>query len=249
MKSGNPVLNERAFSQAGTYGSSGAMTIQGAVGKSFILLFLAAATALWTWGQFSNPQSVLNGSLMVWVGAGAIAGFIIAIVTTFKKDWAPVTAPIYAVCEGVFLGGTSFLFNKAYPGIAVEAVALTFGVFFCLLAAYQAGIIRATPTFVRVIVLSTLAIGLFYLVSIVAGFFGVQIPLIHSSGGAGIAFSLLVVTVAALNLVLDFNLIEQASQEGAPKYMEWYSAFALLVTLVWLYIEILRLLSKLSDRK
>ena len=175
MKSGNPVLNERAFSQAGTYGSSGAMTIQGAVGKSFILLFLAAATALWTWGQFSNPQSVLNGSLMVWVGGGAIAGFII--------------------------------------------------------------------------VLSTLAIGLFYLVSIVAGFFGVQIPLIHSSGGAGIAFSLLVVTVAALNLVLDFNLIEQASQEGAPKYMEWYSAFALLVTLVWLYIEILRLLSKLSDRK
>lgn len=249
MKSGNPVLNERVFSQAGTYGSAEAMTIQGAVGKSFLLLALVMGAAFWMWGQLSNPQTGFAASYMVWVGASAILGFIVAIVTTFKKDWAPVTAPIYAVCEGVFLGATSFLFNKSYPGIAIEAVALTFGVFFCLLAAYQAGFIRATPTFMRVIVAATMAIALVYVVSMVMGLFGIQIPLIHSSGGAGIAFSIVVVIVAALNLVLDFNLIEQAAQEGAPKYMEWYSAFALLVTLVWLYIEILRLLSKLSDRK
>ena len=249
MKSGNPVLNERVFSQAGHYADGNAMTIQGAVGKTFILLALTVAPALWVWGEISNPQSTFLPYLIPAIGVSAIAGFIVAMVTSFKKEWAPVTAPIYAVFEGVFLGVMTSLFNKAYPGIAVEAVALTFGVLFCLLAAYQAGFIRATPTFTRVIVAATMAIALFYLISMVVGIFGIQAPLIHSSSGMGIAFSFVVVVVAALNLVLDFNLIEQGARDGAPKYMEWFSAFALLVTLIWLYVEILRLLSKLSNRR
>ena len=249
MKSGNPVLNQRVFSQAGVYGKSEAMTIQGAVGKTFILLALTFGVALWVWGEMANPGANLVRFLMPAVAVSAISGFIVAMVTCFKREWSPVTAPMYAVLEGVFLGVTTSLMNKAYPGIAIEAVALTFGVLFCLLAAYQAGLIRATPTFVRVIVAATMSIALFYIVTMVIGLFGVQIPLINSSSGMGIAFSFVVVIVAALNLVLDFNLIEQGAQEGAPKYMEWYSAFALLVTLVWLYIEILRLLSKLSDRR
>lgn len=249
MESSNPVLNQRVFSQAESYGRGDVMTIGGAVGKSLVLLALTFASALWAWSELVKPDSALAVYLMPAAFGCAILGFIIAIVTTFKKVWAPVTAPIYAVVEGVFLGVTSALINKSYPGIAVEAVALTFGVMFCLLAAYQAGFIRATPTFVRVIVAATMSIVLFYVVSMVIGFFGIQAPLINSSSGMGIAFSFVVVIVAALNLVLDFNLIEQGAQEGAPKYMEWYSAFALLVTLIWLYIEILRLLTKLSDRK
>jgi uncharacterized YccA/Bax inhibitor family protein len=249
MKSGNPVLNQRVFSQAGAYGRGEVMTIQGAVGKTFILLILTFGAALWVWSEIAKPEAELLKFLMPAVTGSAILGFIVAMVTSFKKEWSPVTAPIYAVLEGVFLGGMASLMNKAYPGIAIEAVALTFGVLFCLLAAYQAGFIRATPTFMRVVVAATMAIALFYIVTMVVGLFGIQIPLINSSSGMGIAFSFVVVIVAALNLVLDFNLIEQAAKEGAPKYMEWYSAFALLVTLVWLYIEILRLLAKLSDRR
>ena len=249
MKSGNPVLNERVFSQERDHASGNVMTIQGAVGKTFILLALTVAPALWVWGEMSNPQSLVLAYLMPTMAVSAILGFIMAMVTTFKKEWAPVTAPIYAVLEGVFLGVMTSLLNKSYPGIAIEAVALTFGVMFCLLAAYQAGFIRATPTFTRVIVAATMAICLFYVISMVIGFFGIQAPFIHSNSGMGIAFSFVVVIVAALNLVLDFNLIEQGAQQGAPKYMEWFSAFALLVTLIWLYVEILRLLSKLNSRR
>lgn len=249
MRSGNPVLNENVFSQSTSYDRSQAMTIQGAVGKTLILLFLTVLVAISVWNQLLNPEFVMSGFLLPSIAVSSILGFIVAIVTSFKKQWAAVTAPIYALCQGVFLGVTTFLLNRAYPGIAIEAVALTFGVMFCLLAAYQAGFIRATPTFMRVIVSATMAIALFYLVSMVLGIFGVQMPMIHSSSGVGIAFSFVVVIVAALNLVLDFNLIEQGAKEGAPKYMEWYSAFALLVTLIWLYVEILRLLAKLSNRR
>ncbi len=248
MRSGNPVLSEKVFSEA-TYDRSQAMTVGGAVGKTMILLFIVVAIALTVWDQLLKPEASLPGFLMPAVAVSGIAGFIVAIVTSFKKQWSPVTAPIYAVCQGVFLGVTTCLLNKAYPGIAVEAVMLTFGVLFCLLAAYQAGFIRATPTFMKVIVSATMAIALFYILSMVLGIFGIQMPMIHSNSGMGIAFSFVVVIVAALNLVLDFNLIEQGAREGAPKYMEWYSAFALLVTLIWLYVEILRLLSKLSSRR
>lgn len=249
MRSGNPVLNERIFTQVGSGVQGDVMTIQGAVGKTFILLAVTFAMAIWIWSELVSPQSPLVPYVMPISLVSGILGFIVAMVTTFKKEWAPVTSWIYAALEGVFLGVTTALFNKAYPGIAMEAVALTFGVLFCLLAAYQAGIIRATPTFMRVIVASTMAIALFYIITMVIGFFGIQAPLVNSSSGAGILFSFVVVIVAALNLVLDFNLIEEGAREGAPKYMEWFSAFALLVTLVWLYVEILRLLAKLSDRR
>lgn len=249
MRSGNPVLSEKVFGQSSSYDRSQAMTIQGAVGKALILLFLTVGIAITVWDQLLKPEASLIGFLMPAVAVSGILGFIVAIVTSFKKQWSPVTAPIYAACQGVFLGSMTFMLNKAYPGIAIEAVMLTFGVMFCLLAAYQAGFIRATPTFMKVIVSATMAIALFYILSMVLGFFGIQMPMIHSNSGMGIAFSFVVVIVAALNLVLDFNLIEQGAKEGAPKHMEWYSAFALLVTLIWLYVEILRLLSKLSSRR
>lgn len=249
MKSGNPVLNERVFTQVGNGVQGDVMTIQGAVTKTLILLAITFGMAVWMWSELVNPQSPLMPYVKVISLGSGILGFITAMVTSFKKEWAPVTAWIYAALEGVFLGVITTFFNQAYPGIAVEAVALTFGVLFCLLAAYQAGFIRATLTFMRVIVSATMAIALVYIVSMVIGFFGIQMPLIYSSSGVGVAFSFVVVIVAALNLVLDFNLIEEGAREGAPKYMEWFSAFALLVTLVWLYVEILRLLSKLSDRR
>jgi len=159
-----------------------------------------------------------------------------------------VTAPIYAVAEGFFLGGLSGLVNLRFPGIPFQAVCLTFGTLFMLLMAYQTGWIRATENFKLGVTAATGGICMLYLVSMVMGFFGMQIPFIHESGPIGIGFSVFVVIIAALNLVLDFDFIEHGAEHGAPKYMEWYAAFGLLVTLVWLYIEILRLLSKLARR-
>jgi uncharacterized YccA/Bax inhibitor family protein len=179
---------------------------------------------------------------------GAIGGFITAMVTIFKKTWSPVTAPLYALLEGLVLGAISALLEKVYPGIAIQAVGLTFGVLFCLLFAYSSRMIRVTAKFRLGVVAATGAIAVTYLVDMVLHFFGIQIPFIHQSGFWGIAFSVVVVIIASLNLVLDFDFIESGTQSGAPKYMEWYGAFGLMVTLIWLYLEILRLLSKLRDR-
>jgi len=177
---------------------------------------------------------------------GALGGFVVAMVTSFKKDWAAVTSPIYAVLEGLFIGGISLVMEQRFPGLVLQAVLLTFGVMFALLAAYQSRIIRPSETFKSVIVGATFGIVVVYLVSMVLQlFFHTEIPLINGSGPIGIAFSLVVVGIAALNLVLDFDFIENGVAAGAPKWMEWYAAFALTVTLVWLYIEILRLLSKM----
>jgi uncharacterized YccA/Bax inhibitor family protein len=169
-------------------------------------------------------------------------------VTVFKKEWSPVTSPVYALLEGVFLGAVSALFEKSYPGIVMQAVGLTFGVLFCLLAVYKSGIIKVTERFKLGVVAATGGIALFYLASIVAGFFGVRFSFIYGGGVLGIGFSLFVVAIASLNLVLDFDFIEKGSQRQIPKYMEWYGAFGLMVTLVWLYLEILRLLAKLQRR-
>ena len=178
----------------------------------------------------------------------AIGGFVAALVTVFKKEWAPVTAPLYALVEGFFLGAISAMYNFMYEGIVLQAVMLTFGTLFALLFAYRSGLIKATENFKLGVVAATGGIALVYLATIVLGFFGVSIPLIHESGLVGIGFSLFVVVIAALNLVLDFDFIETGVEQGAPKYMEWYGAFGLMVTLVWLYIEFLRLLSKLQSR-
>ena len=171
------------------------------------------------------------------------------MVTSFKPAWSPYTAPAYALFEGVFLGAISGFFDSMYPGVAIQAVLLTCGTFICLLLAYRSGLIKATENFKLGIVAATGAIGLIYLASFILGMFHIQIPLIHDNGIVGIGFSLVVVVIAALNLVLDFDFIEQGEAKGAPKYMEWYASFGLLVTLVWLYIEILKLLVKLSSRR
>ncbi|MFH1665684.1 MAG: Bax inhibitor-1/YccA family protein [Candidatus Omnitrophota bacterium] len=240
MRSGNPALRGDIFKDTAASGGAGAMTIQGTVNKTLLLLMLTVISATWVWG---NPAGLMP--LMV---PAAILGFITALVTIFKKEWAGITAPAYALLEGVFLGGISALFEAAYPGIVIQAVLLTFGTLFCLLVAYKSGLIKVTENFKLGVVAATGAIALIYIVSIIVGFFGVQMPLIHSSGPVGIIFSLIVVCIAALNLVLDFDFIEKGEEAGAPKYMEWYGAFGLMVTLIWLYLEMLRLLSKLRSR-
>ena len=172
---------------------------------------------------------------------------VMALVTTFKREWSAVTAPVYALLEGLFLGGLSAMLELRFPGIAIEAVALTFGTAFCMLMAYRSGLIRATQKFTMGIAAATGGIALVYLVTMVIGFFGVQVPLIYGSGPIGILFSLVVVVIAALNLILDFSVIEEGAANGAPRYMEWFAAFGLMVTLIWLYLEMIRLLSKLRD--
>jgi len=180
--------------------------------------------------------------------AGVIGGFICAMVTVFKKEWSPVTAPVYALLEGLALGGISAAFDLRYPGIGIQAVSLTFGTLFLLLLAYSSGVIKVTQKFRLGIVAATGGIALFYVMEMLLSFFGVRFAAINGSGVIGIGFSLIVVAVAALNLVLDFDFIERGVQYGAPKYMEWYGAFGIMVTLVWLYLEILRLLAKMNRR-
>jgi uncharacterized YccA/Bax inhibitor family protein len=218
------------------------MTLAGVINRSVVLLLLVAGTATGVWAYSNTHPSVIYPMVMI----GALGGFAVAMVTSFKRDWSPVTSPIYAVLEGLFIGGISLVMEQRFPGLVLQAVLLTFGVMFALLAAYQTRIIRPSETFKSVIVGATFGIVIVYLVSMVMQlFFHTEIPLINGSGPMGIAFSLVVVGIAALNLVLDFDFIENGVASGAPKWMEWYAAFALTVTLVWLYIEILRLLSKM----
>lgn len=241
MRTANPALNAKAFDVARE--GAGVMTIQGTVSRTAMLLALLFAATLLTW----NPTATQAGT--GWLMTGALAGFVVALITVFNKRAAPVTAPLYAVCQGVFLGGISSLFERQFPGIVVQAVLLTFGTLGALLLAYTSRLIRVTENLRLGIVAATGGIALFYLASWILGFFGVRIPMIAGSGLAGILFSAVVVVIAALNLVLDFDFIEQGAERGAPKYMEWYAAFGLIVTLVWLYLEILRLLSKLQSRR
>jgi uncharacterized YccA/Bax inhibitor family protein len=248
MESSNPVLRNEAFTGYGRYAQADTMTSQGVVFKTAILLLLVVLSSSFTWMKFiqggGNPATV-SGLMML----GLIGGFITAMVTVFKSTWAPITAPIYALLEGLFIGGLSASFESQYPGIVIQATMLTFGTLLMMLAAYQSGMIRATENFKLGVIAATGGIALFYIVALVLGFFGVTIPFINSGGPLGIAFSVVVVIIAALNFVIDFDFIEQGAKKGMPKYMEWYGAFALMVTLIWLYIEILRLLSKVRSNK
>jgi uncharacterized YccA/Bax inhibitor family protein len=249
MRTGNPVLSQETFSRFGGYVEADqAMTLQGAVNKTGMLLALVLAGAMWTWYLFfqapTNPSAVTP-----WMLGGAIGGFIMALVTVFKQEWAPVTAPIYAVLEGLFLGALSAIGEAAYPGIVMQAVGLTFGTCLALLLAYSSGLIKATEKFKLGVVAATGAIAIVYLVTLVLSLFGVRVPMIYDNGLVGIGFSIVVVTIAALNLVLDFDFIESGVRNGLPRHMEWYAAFGLMVTLIWLYIEILRLLIKLRSRE
>ncbi len=241
MKSGNPALTENTFRSERTLHGSEAMTVGGTVNKTALLLAILLVTATFTW----NQGEAVGGFILV----GALGGLVVALVTVFKKHWAPVTAPVYAALQGLALGGISSVFESNYPGIVSQAVFLTFGVLASLLMAYRSGWIRATENFKLGVVAATGGILFVYVISFILGFFGVNIPLIHGSGPFGILFSIFVVVIAALNLVLDFDFIERGAEQGKPKYMEWYGAFGLMVTLVWLYLEILRLLAKLQQRR
>lgn len=238
FRTGNPTLGTHSFDVPRVHGED-AMTLPGTVNKTGISLLLLLGAAAFTWNQTASP---------IFIIVGALGGFVVALVTSFKREWAPITTPIYAVLEGLFLGGLSLTYEQRFPGIVINAVGLTFGTLAALLLAYRSGLIKATENFKLGVFAATGGIALLYLVSMGLGFFGVRIPFIHGSGIIGIGFSLFVVGLAALNLVLDFDFIERGAEAGAPKYMEWYGAFGLLVTLVWLYLEILRLLAKLQSR-
>lgn len=254
MKTSNPALSSETFSNlpGSGYGYGGAidatarMSLNGTVNKTGLLLVCAFATAAWTWHLFTQSRDITDVAPMLLVGG--IGGFIVAMVTVFKKEWSPVTAPMYALLEGLVLGGLSAVFDLRYPGIAVQAVGLTFGTLFVLLLAYSSRLIRVTDKFRLGVVAATGGIMVFYLIQMLLGFFGVRFLTINGAGPIGIGFSLVVCAIAALNLVLDFDFIEQGVNFGAPKYMEWYGAFGIMVTLVWLYLEILRLLSKMRSR-
>jgi uncharacterized YccA/Bax inhibitor family protein len=245
QRSANPVLGNNTFTRFRTLAGAETMTIQGTVNKVFLMLLLVVAGAAYTWNRMDPENPAATNLYMI---LGGIGGFIAALVTVFKVNWSPFTAPIYAVLQGLFLGGISAMLNAQFPGIVINAVALTFGTLFALLFAYKSGLIKATENFRLGVVAATGGIFFTYLISFVLGLFGVNVGFIHSNGTFGIIFSLVVVVVAALNLVLDFDFIEKGAESGAPKFMEWYGAFGLMVTLIWLYIEFLRLLSKLSSR-
>jgi uncharacterized YccA/Bax inhibitor family protein len=244
LRTSNPALSPKAFQ--GEIATGEVMTLQGTVNKTGILLICTVASAAWTWERFVAAGQQAVTPLLI---GGAIGGLIMALVTIFKKEWSPITAPIYALLEGLVLGGISASVNAAAPGIALEAVSLTFGTLFVLLLAYSSRLIPVTQSFRLGVVAATGGIVIVYLATFVLSFFGVHTFSIYGNGAIGIAFSAFVVIIAALNLVLDFDFIENAARMSVPKYMEWYAAFGLMVTLIWLYLEILRLLVKLRGRR
>jgi uncharacterized YccA/Bax inhibitor family protein len=240
MARSNPALRESVFRNALAGTAAERMTIPGTVLKAIILIALTIFSAGWVWSATMTNPAIVGTAVLV----GALGGFGVALLAMFRPQTAPFTAPLYAVLEGLALGAISAIYAASYHGITLQAVGLTCMVALAMLIAYQTGLIRATDTLRRVVISATLGIALFYLLSIVLGFFHVQMPLLQDNGPLGIGLSLVFAGVAALNLVLDFDLIERGARQGAPKYMEWYGGFALLMTLVWLYLEILRLLGK-----
>jgi len=244
FKTSNPALNEKTFE--GRVAVAGeTMTLQGTVNKTGVLLLCVVITSAWTWGiaHSQAPEAALP-----WMMGGLIGGLVFALVTIFKKEYSPITAPIYALCEGLVLGGISALLERSYPGIAIQAMGLTFGVTAVMLMLYRTGVLRATPKFTVGVVAATGGIFVVYMVDLVLGIFGRHVPLLNSAGPLGIGVSAVIVIIAALNLILDFDFVETGVHARAPKYMEWYGAFGIMVTLVWMYMEILRLLSKVRQR-
>lgn len=243
-QSSNPALSKNALTRVyndTSTDSAGVMTINGAINKTILALLLVTLSAYFTWNHTITTGNMSYGML------GAIGGFIVAMVTVFKPQWSHITTPVYAILEGLFLGGISAYFNQIYPGIAFQAIVLTFGVAFAMLFAYRSGLIKASSKFKKGVVAATGGIAIFYLLNIVFGFFGGGVSL-AGMGMFGIGIQIFIVGIAALNLILDFDMIERLSESGAPKVMEWYGAFGLTVTLVWLYLEILRLLALLAGR-
>ena len=245
MASGNPALNAKTFDGIAHDGEP--MTIAGSINKTAILLAVTIGAAAWCWGEGASATasgSTPADALIWYLLVGSIGGFLVALLTIWKKPWATYTAVPYAALEGLVIGGVSMLFEQDFPGIVLQAAGLTFAVFTAMLVIYRSRLIPITEGFKAGVVAGTAGIALLYLVDLVLMFLGKPIGFIHDGGTWGILFSLLVVTLAALNLVLDFDFIETGVREGAPRYLEWYAAFGLMVTLIWLYLEILRLLAK-----
>lgn len=246
FRSSNPALSEKVFAKHRATTQSDVMTFTGTKYKTFIMLALVVLGASYTW----RLASVGAASVNVWMIAGGIGGLITGIITAFSPRSAHITAPIYSVLQGLLLGGLSaFMAAQFEIAIITQAVGLTFATFFLMLLLYQSGTIKVTAKFRMGVFAATGAIALMYFISFVMSFFGVSMPYIHQGGTIGIIISLVVIVVAALNLALDFDMIERGVKQGAPKYMEWYGAFALMVTLIWLYIEFLRLLAKVNSRR
>lgn len=250
-KSGNPVLSEKKFTDTvldDLVINENAMTVRGTLNKFGFLFLMVMGTAFYSWKEFSQ-----GGNVQPLIWTGALGGLVVALVITFKKEWAPYLAPAYALLEGLFVGAISAYYDYAFaqqaPYIIITAVGLTFGTAIAMYLLYSFRIIRATEKFRAIIFTATAGIAIFYLITMVLRMFGMDVPFIHEGSTFGIIFSLFVVGIAALNLILDFDMIERGAESGAPKYMEWYGAFGLLVTIVWLYLEILRLLAKLSSRR
>ncbi|HQW84290.1 MAG TPA: Bax inhibitor-1/YccA family protein [Ferruginibacter sp.] len=251
FKSGNPTLAENRFKNTvldQVVSPDNVMTVKGTLQKFGFLFLMVMGTAFYAWKEYAEGGA--NAQTFIYVGA--FGGLGVAIVMMFKKEWAPYLAPLYALLEGLFVGAISayysFAFADVAPGIVMNAVGLTFGTAIAMYLLYSFKIIKATEKFKSIIITATAGIAIFYLIAIALGFFGIQIPFLHEGSAIGIGFSVFVVALAALNLILDFDMIERGAELGAPKYMEWYGAFGLLVTIVWLYLEILRLLSKMSKR-
>jgi len=242
MRSGNPAL-QKEFQV--TY-SGPSMTVGGAVNRTAMLLAILLISAGWTWNRFFDAAGDPSSVTPYLIG-GMLGGFIVALVAIFKPTTSPYTAPLYAVLEGLFIGAASALFEGQMPGIVLQAVGLTTAILAALLIVYKLRLIRVTEKFRLGVVIATGGVMLVYLVDLILRLFGLNVPFIHSNGAVGIGVSLVIVAIAALNLVLDFDFIETSAANGAPKYMEWYAGFGLLVTLVWLYLEMLRLLSKIRQ--
>lgn len=238
----NPVFSGNIAGNVVTV--SDGETLNGAINKCFILLGLVFMGSMFAWTSATANMDMIVSKAFTFM----IAGFVVALITIFKKEWAGYTAPLYAIIQGLVLGSISKAFEVSYPGIVMQAVLLTFGTMFGLLAAYRSGLIKVTEKFYAIVAAATMGILVAYLATWILGFFHISVPMIHSSGTAGIVFSGFVVVVAALNLVLDFNFIASISGKGYPKYIGWYAAFGLMVTLIWLYLEILHMLAKLRDK-
>lgn len=249
-QSGNPTLSQKIFTRSIDHSETEIMTVRGAMGKFGFLLFMVIAGAGYTWHLYEQGQLSLMNTLL-WVGM--IGGLISVLVIAFRPHLAAYIAPLYGILEGFFLGAISVIINnalaKSYPGLVMQAVGLTFGVALAMFVLYNFRIIKATERFKSIVFTATAGIAIFYLLTMVLRLFHVNIPFMYDSSLLGIGISLFIIGIAALNLIIDFDMIEKGADMGAPKYMEWYSAFALLVTIIWLYVEILRLLSRFAGRK
>jgi len=246
MRSANPALKEGTFTGVRAAVNEPAMTLQGTATKSLVLLLLTIFSASFTWTAVAKGNLGIVGPAAL---VGGLGGLIVGFITIFKPNVSPYTAPIYAALEGLLLGAISSIYNARFAGLPMQAVALTFGVFLVMLTIYRLGIIKVTDKLRMGIVAATGAIMILYLLTFVLSFFGVQMAFLHDSSPLSIGISLVIVGVAAFNLMLDFDFIARGVDYGAPRYMEWYGAFGLLVTLIWLYMELLRLLSKLQGRR